>query len=159
MKHSIAFICSANLCRSPIAHAICVAETRKRGLGVHVLSAGINDFEGALAVREARLVCEKRLTPMPKFVATHVSHVDLDVAKRVFVMERAHVEPLVAHGIAPGRISLIGEFDPRRRGIEIDDPIGKSAEAFEECYDRLRDCIVHYLESTDDFKATNPEFP
>ena len=30
--------------------------------------------------------------------------------------------------------------------------IGKDLAAFEVCYTRLRDCIFHYLDTTDDFK-------
>ena len=46
---------------------------------------------------------------------------------------------------------MLGEFDPQKRGADIEDPIGKDAVEFERCYDRLRDCIVHYLDTTHDF--------
>jgi protein-tyrosine phosphatase len=149
--HAIAFICSANLCRSPMAHAIFAAEAKRRNLPVDVLSAGTIDFGGALAVREARLLCDGYNTPMPKFISTCVTNVDLSGATRVFVMERNHVETLLTRGISPDRISLLGEFDPQSRGAEIEDPIGQDPEAFERCYNRLRECIVHYLDTTKDF--------
>jgi hypothetical protein len=38
-------------------------------------------------------------------------------------------------------------------GPEIEDPIGKDCAAFEKCYERLRECIIHYLERTDDFNG------
>ncbi len=89
---------------------------------------------------------------MPKFVATHIANVDLSGARRVFAMEHSHVSALLADStFVPQRISLLGEFDPQRRGSEIDDPMGQDTVAFERCYERLRDCIVHYLDTTHDF--------
>ena len=97
-----------------------------------------------LAAREARITCDRHGTPMPKFVATHIANVDVSGVRRVFAMERSHISALVADStISPERISLLGEFDPQRRGSEIDDPMGQDTVAFERCYERLRDCIVH----------------
>jgi protein-tyrosine-phosphatase len=83
---TVAFICSANLCRSLMAQAIFAAETKKRGIAAQVISAGLYDFEGVLAAREARLACDRHQSPMPKFVSTYFRNVDLSAAIRVFVM-------------------------------------------------------------------------
>ena len=148
----VAFICSANMCRSPMAHAILAAEVKHRGLPVTVLSAGTWDFGGAEAVREARLTCDRRETSMPKLLSTHIGNIDFSNVTRVFAMEHKHVSTLLAEtAVAPERVTLLGTHDPLQRGDEIDDPIGQNCEAFEACYDRLRDCIVHYLNTTDDF--------
>src|SRR5436190_1790645 len=122
---SVAFVCSANLCRSPMAHAIFAAEAKRRKLPVNVVSAGTVDFRGAMAVMEARLICDRYQTPMPKFISTCVTGVDLSNAIRVFVMEHNHTDSLIARGISPDRISLLGEFDPQNRGPEIEDPMGQ----------------------------------
>ena len=37
-------------------------------------------------------------------------------------------------GIAPERVSLLGEFDPQQRGLEIHDPFSYSSAVDEECY-------------------------
>ena len=136
-----------------MAHAIFDFESTRRGRRVNVLSAGVwSGFEGVLAAREARITCDRHGTPMPKFVSTHIASEDVSGATRVFVMEHSHVTALAADArILPERISLLGEFDPARRGAEIDDPIGQDTAAFERCYERLRDCIVHYLDTTSDF--------
>jgi protein-tyrosine-phosphatase len=134
-----------------MAHAIFAAEAKRRKLRVNVVSAGTLDFHGAMAVRDARLICDQRQTPMPKFISTCITSVDLSSATRVFVMERSHVDSVIARGIAPERISILGEFDPQNRGPEIEDPMGEDAVAFEQCYSRLRDCIIGYLDTTTDF--------
>ena len=153
--NTVAFICFANLCRSPMAHAIFEAEANKRGLLVEVLSAGISSgFAGTMAAREARLVCEKHGTPMSKLLSDHVGKLDITSARRVFVMESEHLEALVAQSELPSsRFSLLGDFDPLQRGAEIEDPIGQDMAAFDRCYGRLRDCITHYLDTTHDFEG------
>jgi len=116
-----------------MAHAIIAAASKKRGLGIKTISAGLfADFEGMLAVRAARITCDKYQTPMPHFVATHISKVDLSQAARIFVMEQKHVSLLLSNSsLPPERICLIGEFDPMQRGPEIVDPMGEDMEAFE----------------------------
>ena len=52
------------------------------------------------------------------------------------------------YGIAPERISLLGSFDLKAGGDEIEDPINQDSVEFDRCYARLRDCIVHYLDTT-----------
>jgi len=147
--HTVAFICSANLCRSLMAHAIFTAEIKKRGIPAQTISAGLYDFEGVLAAREARLACDRHNTPMPKFVSTYFRNVDLSNAVRVFVMTEDHVELLQTGSSIPAeRISLLGKLDPKHRGDEIDDPIGKESAEFDKCYEQLHDCICHYLDTT-----------
>jgi protein-tyrosine-phosphatase len=135
-----------------MARAIFDAEVTRRGLQVTVWSAGIWDFEGEWAALDARLTCERQSTPMPKLLCTHLAKVDLSEATRVFVMERRHLDEVLAKtGLPPERVSLLGEFDPQHGGEEIEDPIGEDEAAFEVCYARLRACILHYLETTSDF--------
>src|SRR5207344_730861 len=131
------FICSANMCRSPMAHAILAAEVDRRGLPITVWSAGTWGFEDEWADMDARLTCERNNTPMPKLLSTPLAKLDLSDATRVFVMERDHVAPvLAATGLPPERVSLLGTFDPHQRDDEIEDPIGADAARFEACYAR-----------------------
>jgi protein-tyrosine phosphatase len=149
---SVAFICTANVCRSPMAHAIFASEIARRNLKITVLSAGLLDFEGVLVANEARLTCQKHNAWLPKFAATYIRNVDLSGVTRVFVMERGHIPQLLElTSLSPERVSILGDFDPHKRGAEIDDPMGKDSIQFERCFDRLKDCIVHYLDMTDEY--------
>ena len=146
---TLAFVCTANMCRSPMAHAIGAAEIARRGWIIEVPSAGIHDFQGAMAAREARLTCEAYGTPMPKLLSTWFRALDPASLVHVLVMEHAHAEALRKQQFLPvERVRLLGEFDPRQRGFEIQDPIGQDMAAFALCYERLRDCIVGFLDAT-----------
>jgi protein-tyrosine-phosphatase len=132
-----------------MAQAIFYAEAKQRKMAVTVLSAGLFDFEGQHAVREAQLCCERHGTPLVNRFSTYFRSVDLTSAARIFVMTGEHVTLLTeANPNLSDRISLLGTFDPQHRGEEIEDPIGKEGAAFDFCYARLQDCINQYFNST-----------
>ena len=54
------------------------------------------------------------------------------------------------YGIASNRISLLGTFDPQRRGTEIADPYGQGSLVYERSYNLIRACIIGYLDTTDE---------
>ena len=86
---------------------------------------------------------------MSKFVSTYFRNVDFLNAVRVFVMTEDQIELLQTGASIPAeRISLLGKLDPKHRGDEIDDPMGQESAEFDKCYERLRDCIGHYLNTT-----------
>ena len=149
---AIALICTANRCRSVMAHAIFVDEARKRSLNVDVYSAGVIDFSDQPAVDETSRTCLHFNTPPPQKPPTWVRELPLDTIKRFLVMERHHAEILTREfGISPNRISLLGTFDPQQRGAEIDDPFFSHNErVYKRSYEQIRDCIVGYLDTTDD---------
>ena len=148
---SVALICTANRCRSVMAHAIFVAEAKRRQLSYDVYSAGVFDFRGAPPIRETTNTCELNNTPAPEAIATWVGDLPLKSISRFLVMEQLHADVLrYEHGVSLNRIRLLGEFDPHNRGREIEDPFGQSNAVYQESYDLIRDCIVNYLDSAEE---------
>jgi protein-tyrosine phosphatase len=155
---TIAVICSANVCRSPMAHAIFVSELQRRKLAVSVLGAGILDMEGMQAAQYSQVACAQYATPLPKLESVYYKTVDLQRAVRVFGMEERHLFILARDaGVQDARLSLLGEFDPQGRGAQIKDPMGGTLEQHLACYRQLRDCIVHYLNTTHDFAGLSAD--
>ena len=137
-----------------MAHAIFVSEVEKRGLPVEVYSAGVFDFRGAPAIDDTTRTCALHNTPAPREVATWVRDLPLASITRFLVMEQHHADALIgAYGISPERVSLLGEFDPEQRGVEIADPFSQGSVVYEECYGQIRDCIVNYLDTTNEFRG------
>lgn len=144
---SVALICTANRCRSVIAHAIFISEIEKRGLAVEVYSGGVVDFRGAPAIDDTTRTCAQHDTPAPSEVATWVRDLPLNSITRFFVMEQYHAEELITtFGVAAERVSLLGEFDPQRREVEIADPYSLGIVVYDECYRQIRVCILNYLD-------------
>ena len=145
---SVALICTANRCRSVMAHAIFVAEAKQRQIPVDVFSAGVFDFRGQPPIRETTSTCEINKTRAPDEIATWVRDLPLRSIDRFLVMEQLHADVLIyEYGVSPDRVRLLGLFDPRNRGREIDDPFGQSDAVYQAQYELIRDCIVNYLDS------------
>lgn len=146
-----------------MAHAIFAAEARKRSLAVEIYSAGVFDFSDQPPLVETSLTCLQHNTPPPKETPTWVRDLPLDTINRFLVMEHDHADALTdEYGISSNRISLLGTFDPQRRGAEIADPFSHSSLVYERSYQLIRDCIIGYLDTTDeltDLMAWNPAKP
>ena len=152
LMFSVALICTANRCRSIMAHAILSDEALKRSLAIDIFSAGTLDFSDQPALVETSRTCLHYHTPVPKETPTWVAQLPLGSIDRFLVMEQSHADALRDQfGVSPDRISLLGTFDPKRRGAEIDDPFfSYSEEVYRSSYRRIRDCLVAYLESADE---------
>ena len=147
---SVALICTANRCRSVMAHAIFVAEAASRGLSVDVYSAGVYDFTDQPPIADTLRTCLRHNTPSPKERPTWVRDLPLESIDRFLVMEQHHADVLTREfGVSPGRVSLLGEFDPHGRGPEIDDPFNRGSLVYDESYEQIRDCIVNYLDTNE----------
>ncbi len=134
-----------------MAHAIFVAEAKKRSLAVEVYSAGVFDFSDAPPLAETSMTCLQHNTPPPKESPTWVRQLPLDSINRFLVMEHDHADMLRNdYSISPDRISLLGAFDPRQRGVEIADPFSHGSLVYERSYKLIRDCIIGYLDTTDE---------
>lgn len=145
---SVAFICTANRCRSVMAHAILAALAKERSLPVRVYSAGILDFSDQPQLEETSATCGRHNTSAPAESPTWVAQLPLDSIKDFLVMEQNHADVLTAKfGITPDRIRLLGTFDPEQRGAEISDPFSLGDAAYDRSYGIIRECIGAYLES------------
>lgn len=134
-----------------MAHAIFVAEAKKRSLAVEVYSAGVLDFSDAPQLVETSMTCLRHGTPPPRKAPTWARQLPLDSINRFLVMEHDHAEVLTSEfGISPNRISLLGSFDPQRRGAEIADPFGHDILVYARSYNLIRDCIIGYLDTTEE---------
>ncbi len=97
------------------------------------------------------MTCLQHNTPPPKESPTWVRQLPLDSINRFLVMEHDHADMLRNdYSISPDRISLLGAFDPRQRGVEIADPFSHGSLVYERSYKLIRDCIIGYLDTTDE---------
>lgn len=149
---SVALICTANRCRSIMAHAIMVHEAARRSLAIEIYSAGIIDFSDQPPLVETSTTCQYYNTPSPKETPTWVAQLPVASIDRFLVMEQGHADALLDQfGVSGDRVNLLGDFDPQRRGAEIPDPFFSHSQAvYQSSYRRIRDCIIGYLETADE---------
>ncbi|HSE30074.1 MAG TPA: hypothetical protein VLA93_00705 [Pyrinomonadaceae bacterium] len=151
---SVALICTANRCRSIMAHAILTDEAQKRSLDIDIYSAGILDFSDQPPLDETSNTCLHFKTPPPKLMSTWVAQLPLASIDRFLVMEQQHADALENQfGISADRITLLGSFDPKQRGAEISDPFfSYSEEVYRSSYRLIRECIIEYLNTANELR-------
>ena len=147
----VLFVCSGNICRSPLAEAIFrhLVEEAELGVDFEIDSAGTHGWhEGEPADPRALRVGRKRGIEVAS-IARPVESGDFGRFDVILAMDRGHLRELRARCPAPlrDRIRLMREYEePRGRGQDVPDPYYSGEEAFEEVFDLLDNCCRGLLE-------------
>ncbi|CAM3177791.1 protein-tyrosine phosphatase [Williamsia muralis] len=161
----ILFVCTGNICRSPVAEKLLERYNMELGLGLHVSSAGTRalngqpmhpeservldglgietgDFESRMLTPDIAADCDLLLgmTREHRAVARQLAPARW---KRMFALRELPIEPMRdAQSIRPA-------IDPTDPKLDIRDPIGRPAHVFDEVASDIAssiDSLVKWLE-------------
>jgi protein-tyrosine phosphatase len=150
----VLFVCSGNICRSPLAEAIFRSLVREAGLESKFLidSAGTHGYhEGDQADPRTRRVGRRHGLEVDS-LAREVVDEDFDRFDLIIAMDRGHRRDLMDRG-GSGRtaaIRLMREFDPLARDQDVADPYYGGEEGFEAMYSILVPACRGLLDSLRD---------
>lgn len=132
----ISFVCSGNICRSPMGEVIFRSLAERAGIGerFRVTSRGTNGYHVGDAADPRTLVA---LTDAgydgSAHRATQVSTADIAGHDLLIALDRGHERHLRGLGADPDRLSLLTAFDPERPADpDVFDPYYSDQRAFEE---------------------------
>ena len=133
----ITFVCTGNICRSPMAEKMFAHQIDERGLAdlVRVTSAGTGGWHvGDGADERANRVLRRHGYPTDHRAA----QVDDDhlAAHLVVALGRNHLRILGELGVEPDRLRMLRSFDPRSgaHALDVEDPYYGDITDFEETY-------------------------
>ena len=131
---SVTFVCTGNICRSPIAEKVFVRELERAGLAdrVRVTSAGIGSWHvGGPADERAAAVLRAHGYP-DAHVARQVD-AELLTADLLVALDDGHRRALRRAVPEPERLRLLRSFDPAAPpGAEVPDPYYGADDGFAE---------------------------
>jgi protein-tyrosine phosphatase len=143
------FVCSGNICRSPLAEALFRRFAQDEGLeGAFELdSAGTHDLhEGDQADPRTRRVAKRHGVRVDS-IARPVRDSDFRSFDLILAMDRGHLRELRARAPQGDRekIRLMRDFDEPGSGADVPDPYYGGEDGFEEIFGMLSTCCRNLL--------------
>jgi protein-tyrosine phosphatase len=142
MTYRVCFVCTGNICRSPMAESVFRARVEEAGLGgtVEVDSAGTGGWhEGDGADPRTVSVLEEHgydsTHTARQFQPSWFAHLDLVIA-----LDHGHLKAL--RRLAPteedtAKVRLLRSYDPSAADLDVPDPYYGGMDGFEECLEMV----------------------
>ncbi|RVW05573.1 low molecular weight protein-tyrosine-phosphatase [Rhodococcus xishaensis] len=142
----VTFVCTGNICRSPMAERIFADHLSRAGLGdrVRVTSAGTHSYHvGGGADPRTDLVLEAAGYPTGHRAAqVSDDHLSADL---VVPLDRGHDRILAQLGVPSDRRRLLRSFDPGADGESVPDPYYGDMADFELVRDQIEAAVPGLL--------------
>lgn len=141
----VLFVCTGNICRSPLAEWLFRHRAEKRGVIelFRVESCGTGDWhEGEEADPRTALIAAKHGVRRRHTARALSEPHDIASFEWLIAMDRTHKRHLLKVGAHPGNVHLVRAFDPSLRGapeeaLDVPDPYYGGPEGFQQVYDML----------------------
>ena len=144
---TILFICTGNICRSPMAEALFRRAAAGRG-EFRVLSAGLGAVDGQPPTVHSVTAMRERGIDISNQRSRMLTTDLLQEADYIFGMTRSHVDAIaLLYPQAAEKTFLLREFDDSLEEFEKDipDPIGSAYMVYEHCRDQIEHGIASLL--------------
>jgi protein-tyrosine phosphatase len=142
--HHLLIVCTANICRSPMAHWLAENYARTRQWNVEVRSGGTMGLEGVPAAPHAVKVMNEINLDMSSHKCRGITQDDIDWADYVLVMTLEHASDIrKKFENADGKLLQLASFGGF---AEIKDPYRKWKWRFRQCRKQLEACVVNFMD-------------
>jgi len=149
MRKHVLFICTGNLCRSPLGEGILKQKLQKAKIKfITVSSAGTFAVSGRPPPESVTEAAAEHGVDISRHRTAHITREMLADADIVLCMEKDHlVEASVVLPDKSGKYRLLSDFGPPGiRGEEIEDPYGAPKDFLLMIYDQIEECVEGLLD-------------
>lgn len=136
----IAFVCTGNTCRSPMAEGIFNKLARERGIDVKAVSCGMAAVKGMSPAPNAVRVCAEIGVDISSHRTAFIYDYEISEFEKIYCMSREHYLILTQSiGYPPEKIAV----------LDVADPYGGSEEIYRMCRDIIVTCVEEILRELD----------
>ena len=148
-RYHVDFVCTGNICRSPMAEVIFHDAVEAEGLTEHVRvsSCGIGGWHVGNGA-DRRAVAELRAAGHDgsDHIASQLGPEDM-AADLLVALDTGHVSELIARGVPEGKVRLLRSFDPGApEQASVADPYYGGPEGFVETREQIEASVAGLLE-------------
>lgn len=148
-KKQVIFICSGNICRSPMAEVLLRERIEKRSLDLETSSAGTLGIEDHAANPDAVTAAAEVALDLQDHRSRGISHELLEDAFAIVLMGPEHESAILSrHPGFEDSLVRLWEYCPAGRDAgEIEDPLGRGLAEFRRIRDVTGEALDHWLSS------------
>lgn len=137
---NILFVCTANTCRSPMAHGLFEKMVNNKEGIYSINSAGIFTHSGDKINDMACIQLEKHGINFAGRKSVQVTKEIIDIADIIFSMTSNQRRYLIqSFPDSADKIHLLGDYT--NRGDDVIDPYGANLKAYDECADNIEEML------------------
>jgi glycine hydroxymethyltransferase len=155
---NVLFVCTGNICRSPIAEGLFRRLTGNRR-DIEVASAGVHAVRGQPPSVYAVEVCAEEGTDISGLRSQPLTGALVDQATHIFAMTGAHVETIqTLFPQSAEKTFLLREFEEPGTTVwrDLPDPIGLGREVYEECARIIKNALPSVLAFVEQGELVRP---
>lgn len=134
----IAFVCTGNTCRSPLAEIIAKDIFKKRHLNIDIISRGIAVYFPSEASENSIKVASEYGLDLSNHRAKQISSDDIESCDLIITMTNQH--KAFISKIGSNNVFTLKEY-VKAENMDIDDPYGEDIEVYRECAKQLYNYI------------------
>lgn len=136
MIKKIAFVCTGNTCRSPMAEVIAKDIFKKRKLNIEVISRGIAVYFPSEASESSIEIVKEYNLDLTEHRAKQITKEDIDLCDLIFTMTKQHKDYIKSLSPDTNKAFTLKEYIKVDKS-DIKDPYGYDINVYRECAEQL----------------------
>lgn len=148
----IMFICTGNICRSAMAHALMEKKVAEKELDIKVFSSGLYAEDGDYATYNAIEAMEEYGVDLKKHKATNTKNTNIQEMDLILSATMGHkVMLLQMYPELKEKIYTMKEYIGEQEK-DIKDPWGYNLEIYRKCAQEIYDCVLKIIDKEENIE-------